>query len=191
MGVNYSLNFLIESMFNYRSRLAIGLGIMTLIGGLTACNHLSQTSVASGFTPNSNSANSKAIPLATIKQSVYAQINQYRQSRKLPSLSLNSAISEQATNHSQAMARKQISFSHDGFDRRVQVIGKVIVYSSSAENIAYNQGHSDPAKVAVDGWLKSPSHRRNIEGQFDLTGIGVARNSAGEYYFTQIFIRQR
>ena len=178
-------------MFNYRSQLTIGLGIIILIGGLTASSHLSQTSMASSFTANSNSANSKAIPLDTIKQSVYTQINQYRKSRKLPPLSLNSTISKQATNHSQAMAQKQVPFSHDGFDGRVQAIGKVIPYSSAAENVAYNQGHSDPAKVAVDGWLKSPGHRQNIEGQLNLTGIGVARNAAGEYYFTQIFIKRR
>jgi uncharacterized protein YkwD len=27
-------------------------------------------------------------------------------------------------------------------------------------------------------------------GDFNLTGIGVAKNRAGEYYFTQIFIKE-
>jgi uncharacterized protein YkwD len=28
-------------------------------------------------------------------------------------------------------------------------------------------------------------------GNYDLTGIGVASNSQGEYYFTQIFVLKR
>jgi hypothetical protein len=30
------------------------------------------------------------------------------------------------------------------------------------------------AREVVDGWLHSPGHRRNIEGDFRLTGIGLA-----------------
>jgi uncharacterized protein YkwD len=42
--------------------------------------------------------------------------------------------------------------------------------------------------VAVDGWLGSPHHRENIEGNFDRTGVGIARSGDGTYYYTQIFI---
>jgi uncharacterized protein YkwD len=45
------------------------------------------------------------------------------------------------------------------------------------------------AREVVDGWLNSPGHRRNIEGDFRLTGIGIAKRSDGMVYFTQIFIR--
>jgi uncharacterized protein YkwD len=39
---------------------------------------------------------------------------------------------------------------------------------------------------AVDGWIKSDGHRKNMEGQFlILTGTGL-RNAKGEYYFTQL-----
>lgn len=60
-----------------------------------------------------------------------------------------------------------------------------------AENVTYNQGFSDPVTQAVDGWLKSTGHRQNIEGNFTLTGIGLAKNSSNEYYFTQIFVLER
>jgi uncharacterized protein YkwD len=33
-----------------------------------------------------------------------------------------------------------------------------------------------------------PGHRKNIEGPYEVTGIGVARNAQGEVYFTQIFV---
>jgi uncharacterized protein YkwD len=45
------------------------------------------------------------------------------------------------------------------------------------------------AREVVDGWLKSPGHKRNIEGDFTLTGIGIASDKQGNIYFTQIFSR--
>ncbi|PSB31941.1 CAP domain-containing protein [Stenomitos frigidus ULC18] len=129
--------------------------------------------------------------LQTLEQTVLTQINQHRASRKLPPLTLNETISEQARNHSQAMASGKVPFSHNGFQQRVTTIGRTIPYSRAAENVAYNQGYSDPVSQAVQGWLQSTGHRQNIEGSFDLTGIGVAQNAKGEYYFTQIFIRRR
>ena len=41
---------------------------------------------------------------------------------------------------------------------------------------------------AVEGWSKSPEHRKNMLGNFSLTGIGVAQGQEGRYFFTQIFI---
>lgn len=129
--------------------------------------------------------------LQTLEQAVLTQINQYRSSRKLPPLALDARISEQARGHSQAMANGRVPFSHNGFQQRVTSIGRTIPYSRAAENVAYNQGYSDTVGQAVQGWLKSTGHRQNIEGSFDLTGIGIAQNAKGEYYFTQIFIRRR
>ncbi len=43
----------------------------------------------------------------------------------------------------------------------------------------------------MSGWLRSPGHRENIEGAYDLTGIGVARSRQGVYYFTQLFAGTR
>ncbi|MER3590353.1 MAG: alkaline phosphatase, partial [Mastigocladus sp. ERB_26_1] len=37
----------------------------------------------------------------------------------------------------------------------------------------------------------SPDHLINIKGNYNMTGIGVATNSKGEVYLTQIFIRNR
>ncbi len=100
-------------------------------------------------------------------------------------------ICEQSRLHSQAMASGQVPFSHNGFEARVKAIGESIPYRSAAENVAYNQGYSNPDQQAVEGWIKSPGHRKNMEGQFDVTGIGITKNAKGEYYFTQIFIKRR
>lgn len=127
--------------------------------------------------------------MADIEQAVHVQINQYRASKGLPPLTLNAAIVEQARGHSRNMAKGTTAFSHDGFDDRIDAIGRSIKVVSGAENVAFNAGFSDPATRAVEGWLNSTGHRENIEGDYNLTGIGVEKNSSGEFYFTQVFVR--
>jgi uncharacterized protein YkwD len=129
------------------------------------------------------------INTAAIETSVFQQINQYRASQGLPALTRNSSIDNQARIHSQNMASGKVAFGHDGFQARITAIG--IPYSAAAENVAYNQGYSDPATQAVQGWLKSSGHLANIKGNYNLTGVGVAVNSKGVVYFTQIFLRSR
>ena len=140
--------------------------------------------------PNSGFQTSQSNSLNALEQSIHQQVNAYRQSRDLPPLTLDDRISEQAKIHSQAMASGKVPFSHEGFEQRVKAIAKSISYRSAAENVAFNQGFSDPATQAVQGWLKSPGHLKNIEGDFDLTGVGVIKNAQGEFYFTQIFIKR-
>lgn len=129
--------------------------------------------------------------LAVMEEKIYQQVNQYRASRNLPPLQLDPRISELCRAHSQAMSEGKVPFSHQGFDQRLKILSQSIPYRSAAENIAYNSGYSDPVTQAVRGWIKSPGHRKNMEGNFNLTGVGIAQNAKGEYYFTQIFIRRR
>jgi uncharacterized protein YkwD len=138
------------------------------------------------FPPSKASAS-----LTSLEKSVYQKINQYRKVKKLPPLKLDSAITQQARKHSEAMAKGKVPFSHDGFDNRVKAIAKSLNYRSAAENVAFNQGYPKPDQQAVEGWIKSTGHRKNMEGNFDTTGIGVSKNADGEYYLTQIFIKRR
>ena len=119
----------------------------------------------------------------------HESINQYRAERNLQPLSLNARINQQAEIHSQNMAQQIVKFSHKGFKGRVKALEDQIVYRRAAENIAYNQGYQNPVEKAVLGWIESEGHHQNIVGDFNLTGIGVAKNERGEYYFTQIFIK--
>jgi uncharacterized protein YkwD len=135
-----------------------------------------------------NRRRASAPTTATLERSVIQQINQYRQQRGLAALTSNSVITQQARQHSQAMASTG-KISHNGFEGRIRTISKTIPYRSAGENVAYNMGFSNPAAQAVNGWLKSPGHLQNIVGNFNLTGVGVAKSSRGAYFFTQIFIR--
>jgi uncharacterized protein YkwD len=136
-------------------------------------------------------APSSPAPAATnsLEQAAHDQVNQYRASKNLSPLKWNDAIAAQARQHSANMASGQTAFGHDGFQGRVQGTG--LDYQGAAENVAFNQGYSDPVGEAVKGWLASPGHLKNIEGNYDTAGIGVTQNAQGEIYFTQLFIRSR
>lgn len=126
--------------------------------------------------------------MSDLEKEVHQQVNQHRKNKNLPPLNLHPQISDQARIHSQNMAQGKVIFSHNGFKERVQAIK--LPYRSVAENVAYNMGFTDPVSHAVIGWIESPGHRQNMEGEFNLTGIGIAKNAQGEYYFTQIFMRK-
>jgi uncharacterized protein YkwD len=126
-------------------------------------------------------------PPTSLSAAILRYVNEYRHSKGLPSLQPNSFISSVALGHSRDMQSGKTPFGHDGFRTRIDRLRKQLgSIHVAAENVA-----SGPmgAREVVDGWLHSPGHRRNIEGDFRLTGIGIAGSSNGMIYFTQIFIR--
>lgn len=124
--------------------------------------------------------------LTRMELTIFKKVNDYRRQQGLNPLTIEERIVKQARIHSRNMAENKVSFSHVGFRERVRNTG--INYRAAAENIAWNQGTSNPEATAVAGWIKSDGHRANIEGAFNQTGIGVIRNGRGSCYFTQIFI---
>lgn len=126
------------------------------------------------------------LELNSLELGVYDRINQYRQSLNLPLLGIDPVVSAQARAHSAEMART------GNFKHRVESSAQKLIYPIAAENIATSRGYRQPDLIAVQDWIASPKHHRNAIGHYNLTGIGVAYNAKGEYYFTQIFIyRQR
>ena len=192
----YGFSYLLFEMQKHLRKIIFGLLVLT--GGLSSCATSFEADIRESLPPLSEKSSPSPVvqpstsnEFAALEQSVYQQVNQYRKSKNLPPLKWNPQITQEARNHSQAMASGKTPFSHDGFDRRVKAIDKSVAYRAAAENVAYNQGYSDPGKQAVQGWLKSPGHLKNIEGNFDLTGVGITKNAKGEYYLTQIFIKGR
>jgi uncharacterized protein YkwD len=155
--------------------------ILIVIIGMAACAPKPPAKPAPAPKPVTISAN----VAPAIEDDILRQINAYRQSKKLPPMSAHPAIEYEARRHSMDMATKKVPFSHDGFATRMKMIqSKIPGVTAVSENVAYG---SMNAKEVVDGWIKSTTHRRNIEGKFRLTGIGVARNEKNQLYFTQIF----
>jgi len=130
--------------------------------------------------------------------------NAFRSQQRLPPLQWNQAMAKIGAGHSKNMGDGkvakaplavsaycsycviQVSFGHDGFHGRCERFP--FTYHTAAENVAMNAGTADVAKAAVNGWITSPGHRRNLLGHFSMCGIGVYRNMRGEWYLTQLFV---
>ena len=125
-----------------------------------------------------------------LETEVFNLINQSRLANSLPPLTWSNTITAEARNHSLNMANKVVPFGHQGADTRFANLKNAIQnVTRFGENVAYNRGFANPAEKAVSGWLASPGHYANIMGDFNLTGVGAAKNIRGEYYFTQIFLK--
>ncbi|MGC9366368.1 MAG: CAP domain-containing protein [bacterium] len=130
----------------------------------------------------------ETMDLDSLEQEVFNSVNQYRLSRNLGGLQWSDLIAAQCRGHSSDMAANLQTISHAGFEQRMERLKNEINISSASENVAYNMGLNDPCSAAVTGWINSPGHRANMEGDYLLTGIGIAQDSGGGLYFTQIFI---
>lgn len=126
---------------------------------------------------------------AAIEKNIITAVNEYRVQHRLQPLKTNSIIALEANGHSLNMANKRIAFGHQNFNQRIKhIYAKVAYCRSGAENVAYFPP-SKSAKDVVSLWLTSPGHRRNIEGKYNLTGVGIARDKRGWIYYTQTFVQ--
>jgi len=121
---------------------------------------------------------------------VFSEVNRLRVERGLGVLKKNLKLQSAAREHSCEMSRLGY-FSHDDFqgrDLKQRLAPFRLNWRSIAENIAKCQD-SDPARTAVDGWLHSPGHKRNmLNPEFTETGVGAITNPNGEISFCQIFM---
>jgi uncharacterized protein YkwD len=90
------------------------------------------------------------------------------------------------------MAAGRVGFGHAGFDGRTGALKSQLALARAAENIA-RQSAPGPgaAEEALALWLESRVHRRNLEGPFQLSGVGASRAADGSLYLTQIFVAVR
>ena len=140
-------------------------------------------------------SSSAAVAAATSEERrAFDLINAERRARGRQPLQWDGSLTRVARYHSDNMARQGF-FNHvdrQGLDLmgRAQILG-VRGWKALGENIAYNQGYSDPAAFAVERWMISDKHRENIlNGAYTHAGLGVARTSDGRVFFTQVFMRR-
>ncbi len=129
--------------------------------------------------------------LRALERRALEGVNEVRIEHGLEPLEYHEKLTVAARDYSQKMARYDF-FSHTGADGsrledRAEVFG--LGYRSIAENLHSSRGHDDPVPVAIDGWMKSRGHRKNIlNDEFTHTGTGVAMTEDGQVYFTQLFM---
>ncbi len=150
-------------------------------GGSSAA---SQTAGADPETPL-DSADWSALEATTLELTVA-----YRRDQGLPPLESHPALVEAARAHSRDMARRQ-QVDHAGFEARGKGLLERVPYRSLGENVyRTTRGPETASQAAVDAWIRSPIHRKNLEGDFNTTGMGAARGEDGRLYFTQLFLKR-
>lgn len=158
---------------------------------LLICFVLIQISCKTGSTGKSGTSSGNTetnLSAGSLEQAILSEVNDYRKKKGLAPLRSNAVVATEASLHSQAMARKQVAFGHGGYGGRVKRISSRLEgLVGSAENVAV--GTMSAAEV-VKRWINSPTHRKNIEGPYNLTGIGVSKDVTGRFYYTQLFIRK-
>lgn len=165
----------------YIKILTILIGFISFPLFLLSCNRNITTADSSKSSVPSFSA-------AAMNRDILYHVNEYRKRKGLVALKSVDVADEQAAIHSKNMALKKAAFSHDGFEQRIAVVSKTIgTVMGAAENLAYGELS---AEAVVKGWINSPGHKKNIEGNYTLTGIGTYQDGKGVIYFTQLFMRQ-
>lgn len=113
-------------------------------------------------------------------------INEYRVSMGLSILTISDHISNKCEEQNTYMITNY-AVNHNGFVDRSENIIKVLGALKVGENIAYN--YKTP-EAALDAWLKSPEHKKNIEGDFNKVGISIKKSEInGRNYYTNIFAK--
>ncbi len=125
----------------------------------------------------------------SLESEVVRLVNVERSKNGLGPLTQNWELSRVARYKSQDMMNKGY-FSHTSPTygspfRMMESFG--IRFSAAGENIA--KGQRTAAEVMRD-WMNSPGHKANIlNGSYQQIGVGVAKDKAGRFYWTQMFIK--
>lgn len=130
-----------------------------------------------------------------LERRVFNLLNTERRSQGLEALEWNDDVAAVARLHSRNMADQKF-FSHRGsdgsmVDDRADRMG-LGAWRVIGENIAYMRGYDDPAALAVEKWMESTAHRKNLLGpNWKESAVGVAITKDGTYYMTQVFLLRK
>lgn len=132
--------------------------------------------------------------MSGISRDVFQKINHERKLKKLKPMSWNEKLAEMAYDYSKKMAKDNFFDHYDNNgDSVVERANdyKIKNWKKIGENLFQCEGYTNPVDVAVNGWLKSPTHRRNIyDKDWTDTGIGVYTTKDGEIFITQLFLQK-
>jgi uncharacterized protein YkwD len=126
---------------------------------------------------------------------VFKLLNAERREHGLTDLEWSDDVAALARMHSENMADQDF-FSHRGsdgsmVDDRADRLG-LGSWMAIGENIAFIRGYDDPARLALQKWMESTSHRKNLLGSnWKESAVGVAVKSDGTFYLTQVFLRRK
>lgn len=116
---------------------------------------------------------------------VLHETNRFRRANGLPELIMKEELNAIAQKHSEDMARGLAAFGHSGFSKRTaQAKKKIRLAGFFAENVAH--GPTTATRV-VSMWKNSADHRKNMLGNYEYMGIGIAKDRQGRLYYTVLY----
>lgn len=123
---------------------------------------------------------------------IFQLVNAERAKQRLHALDWDGDVADLARDYSKQMARGGFFGHYDSKGRTVVDRAndrRVRGWSKIGENLFMCDEIDGFERYSVRGWLKSPSHRRNmLDREWTGTGIGIFRSRDGRIYVTQIFI---
>jgi uncharacterized protein YkwD len=124
---------------------------------------------------------------------IFQKVNYQRRTKRLRLLVWDEELAKMAAAYSRQMAEGDF-FSHYDNDGKTIAeraedfdLGK---WKKLGENLFTSEGYVEPVDIAVDGWLKSETHRENIfDPGWTHTGIGVY-SKGQKTLITQVFLKK-
>ncbi|MBO0700591.1 MAG: CAP domain-containing protein [Zavarzinella sp.] len=137
--------------------------------------------------------------LAAVTKAIVEQTNAFRKSEKRPEVAINAKLVDAARGFAEYMAKTgRYGHTADGSNPGERAAKEKYEYCIVLENIAYafrSEGFTSEelTKTFVEGWQKSPGHRKNmLDPDVTETGVAVARSEkTGHYFAVQMFGRPK
>ena len=123
-----------------------------------------------------------------LEQEIIDLINYYRDTTGKSELIVDTVLRREARNHSVNIATGKVPFGHEGYQERANTIFTEVGGTVFGDNVA--EGNYPDASYFIDSWLNSPSHKENIDGDYNYTGVGIAETERGVKFATQIFLKK-
>ncbi|KPM33013.1 SCP-like extracellular [Croceitalea dokdonensis DOKDO 023] len=120
------------------------------------------------------------------EQELFDLVNEYRIANGLNALGYEPEVYSIAEEHTNFMIGEN-KVSHSGFEQRATEVAAATNAVFVGENVAKN--FPEPQQ-ALNGWLKSNSHKKTLTGQYTHTTICIKANDQGKLFYTQLFIRK-
>jgi uncharacterized protein YkwD len=120
-----------------------------------------------------------------LEHELFNMVNEHRKTIGLNALTFEGTSYYYAKEHTEYMISKGQT-SHAKFGERAKSISEKTGAKKVSENVAKDY---ETIARAMEAWLESPGHRKNIEGNYTHSALCVKADSGGNLFFTQIFLR--
>lgn len=171
--------------------------VLAILAALAACAPAPQRSAAPAAPAPAKPQTPAGVTVSSVEQRVIESTNAFRRHNALAALEPNARLTAIAQGHVRNMAR-QDKFGDtdrnghvlDGRDMEYRIRAGGYAFGLTAENVGYQLNRGDPVVAMMDGWKKSPGHRRNLLlAEVTEIGVGAAKGKSGRWYFVQLFGR--